>query len=113
MMHVKPAGPFAVHLDDLKFRAGIIHSIVFVLRLELHSQKSLALLIVPARGRQFLGARAGVNFEEKRFISRLHRSESEAGRSGFKEAAHEPDQGRGGKTPCSAMQKFSVRYGIR
>src|ERR1043166_7762097 len=112
MMHVKPARPLAVHLDDLEFRSGIVFPIMFVLRLELHPQKSLALLVVPAGGCQFLGARAGVNLEEKRFISGSRRPESEVRWSGLKEAVHEPGQGRGGKTPCSAMQKFSVRYGI-
>src|ERR1043166_8258686 len=31
MMHVKPARPLAVHLDDLEFRSGIVFPIMFVL----------------------------------------------------------------------------------
>jgi hypothetical protein len=69
-----------------------------VLRVELRAEEGLLLRLVPRNDREFLGPRARVDAEEELSVARLNRSKLDGW-----------GQGLCGKTPWSAMQKFSVR----
>lgn len=89
--------------------------VVLFLGVELHAQERVDLLLVPTRYRQFVHSRAGVHETQEGLIAGSDGSQPD----GFAHrhqplsatATSGPDQVRDGKTPWSAMQKLSTRYG--
>ena len=67
---------------------------------ELLRDEGRLLLDAPGHSGELLRARAGVDAEQERLVAVLDRPERYAHR-----------YGRAGKTPWSAMTKFSTRYG--
>ena len=86
--------------------AGVVLAVVAVLGLELLPQEGLLLLFGPGHERQLVRARAGVDPEQERRRSAAGHARRREQVDGHRR------QPRGGKTPCSAMQKLRVRYGI-
>jgi len=89
---IEPPGRLTVDQDNLEGRARVELAIPPVLRVELHAQEGLGLRLVPRDGRKLLRARAPVDALKELAVALLHREKVD----------HQP---RGGKTPCSAMQK--------
>ena len=80
---VQSTGVAAVDLDDQEVPVPVVRPVVLVLGFELLGEKGLLLFGRPGYGREFLGARARVDVEEKRAILFADRAEPNPGVGGF------------------------------
>jgi hypothetical protein len=120
-IEIKAADRDAIVLDDEPLRVGKTLPVFAVLGARLRLQKGGRLLFAPLQRGELLGAGRGVDAEEERLIGGFGAAEAEARCGGVRPAERRgltfdgagsrtgPAQVRGGYTPCSAMQKLSVR----
>ncbi len=99
---VQLAGRLLVDQDQVERRVRKLPAIRARLGSELHLQKSRQLGSVPAERSQLFGTGAGVQFVQESFVGR-------GGRPQGNGAHDRRTDERGGKTPCRAMQKLTVR----
>jgi hypothetical protein len=97
---------------------GIVFLVVGVLQLKLVRQKGRLDGVGQRRRGEFFGASRGIDPRQKGQVGVGQSAKCQAGIGGAhparrgdsrRYAVHRSDHVRGGKTPCSAMQKFSVR----
>ena len=107
---VKPPGRLAVHEDDVERRARVVLLVVGVLRVELHRHERGLLRGIPLHCGELGLASTRVDREEKRAVVRDDGPQRD-GCGPVPMCSPAGGHPLAGKTPCSAMQKLTVRYG--
>jgi hypothetical protein len=97
---IKPANPLGAGTDDVEAGMGILLPVITILAEVLLACEGVFPGGIERQAGQQLLARTGKNFAEEGVVFLACRTKVDI-------RLHT----RGGKTSCSAMQKFNVRYG--